>query len=81
MINFLGIPRPSLEWWIRGKEGGSEKLLLHSDSAAGQDEQKSFLEYGPLQRGHHNNQITCEARNNDKILPLTQSLKIQMIRT
>ena len=33
----------------------------------------------PLQRQHHDNEVTCEARNNKKIPPLAKSLRIQMI--
>lgn len=76
--HFLGIPRPSLEWWIRDEQG--EKLLLHTDrSDSSSKESRSFLDYGPLQRGHHNNQVTCEAKNNEKIAPLANALQIQMI--
>ena len=34
---------------------------------------------GALQREHHDNEVTCEARNNNKIAPLAKSVKIQMI--
>ena len=82
---YLGTPRPSIEWWIQDDQG--EKLLLHTDAQKVNNNNnnevgsssESFLDYGPLQRKHHDNEVTCEARNNNKIPPLAKSLRIQMI--
>ena len=67
-----GIPTPSLEWWIEDDRG--ERKLLHTESNV-----KSRLHYGPLQRHHHNNVLSCEARNNDLAPPVSKRLNVNMI--
>ena len=40
---------------------------------------KSQLHYGPLQRHHHNNVLSCEAKNNNQVAPVAKKLSINMI--
>jgi hypothetical protein len=63
-----------LEWWIRDADGGGEKLLLHSEES-----QKSTLDYGPLIRQNHNNQISCEAKNTNMAPPVLKKMTLQLI--
>ena len=70
--NITGIPAPSLEWWREDDQG--EKLMLHTDSYA-----RSLLHFGPLQRHHHNNILSCEAKNNDEVQPVRRQISINMI--
>lgn len=70
--NITGIPAPSLEWWREDDQG--EKLMLHTDSYA-----RSLLHFGPLQRHHHNNKLSCEAKNNDQVQPVRRQISINMI--
>ena len=71
-VYLTGIPAPSLEWWREDDQG--EKLMLHTDSYA-----RSLLHFGPLQRHHHNNKLSCEAKNNDQVQPVRRQISINMI--
>ncbi|XP_072943944.1 uncharacterized protein [Epargyreus clarus] len=71
-VVFGGKPQPSLSWWTQSH------LLKNTTTILSEQRVRGDLTYGPLRREDHGRVLTCFSKNNEKTLPLSIDIIIDM---